>query len=229
MKRLEKILLLTLIIVTISGCGKIKNVNNNQNYKNKSNNVSNKTAETTDKNSDANSSNNNSNQEIIIKYNGTESLQNFYKVVQKEKNNYHDYKLTLYNKNKEVIKDIKYDRYPYVNIVDNNILGVMVSFGSPDNVTFYYNTETGDISQGYENVKLAEEGKVIYMVKDKLIISDIFDKNKYYKEIVRNFSPAAASCYVLKEAKFVKTNMLFITYFVGENYDERSETIDLGN
>jgi len=61
----------------------------------------------------------------------------------------------------------------------------------------------------------------------KLIISDIFDKALYFKEIERNFSETVPPSSAIISAKFVNSNELQIDYYVGKDFTEKSEIIDL--
>lgn len=63
--------------------------------------------------------------------------------------------------------------------------------------------------------------------KKKLILRDIFDKNKFYKEIERDFS-GFITLYSINDIKMID-NILYLSYYKGEDYELISETIDLGH
>jgi len=101
------------------------------------------------------------------------------------------------------------------------------------NVTIYqfFDVKLNRISPRYNNPTLIENDKIVYMDYDgerlKLIVSDLFDKNKFYKEYLRDFSPIAAPYNALSSAKFIDSNKLQIAYLTGIDYKEITETIEL--
>lgn len=153
-----------------------------------------------------------------------EDYNDYYEITSDNEDNYI---ITLYDINKNIIDEFSLPKEPYIGVLESNILQISISCGSPCNYTYFYNTETSDISDVYFNISLAEKGKVLYMGDRKFIISDIFDKTKYYKEIIRDFSPVAAECNDITEVKFLDDNTLLMNYLVGENFEIKQEIIEL--
>lgn len=154
-----------------------------------------------------------------------QSLNDFYKVVE---NVDKTYTLILYDKNKKIMtKEAFIKDHSYIEVLDNSILKIETFTGSPLNYTHFYDTKTGKLSPEYENLKLYEKGKVVYMDKNTLVISDAFDKKLFFKEVKRNFSPTAVPSNVILNAKFIAPNKLLVDYLEGNNYTEKTEVIDL--
>jgi hypothetical protein len=154
----------------------------------------------------------------------TANEDDYFKVVKESES---DYKVYLYGIDKKVYKELDFPKQPYVERVEEYLIKVVISTGSPSNYTTFYNVkDKKESSTAIFNLLLYDKGKVVYVEDGKLIISDVFDKNLYYKEIKRNFStdysnPAAF------EVKFVEDNILELKYLEGKDFDEKTEIINL--
>lgn len=85
------------------------------------------------------------------------------------------------------------------------------------------------ISQAYDTPVLIDKGKIVVFQNKKLIISDIFDKDLYFKEVERDFSETVPSSSAIINAKFINSSELQIEYYEGKDFTEKSEIIDLSN
>ena len=87
------------------------------------------------------------------------------------------------------------------------------------------------VSPVYYNVSLVYDENIVYMAlidgSIKLVIRNMFDENRYYKEVVREFSVVAVPSSALVDAKLMPDHILRITYLSGEQYEERTEDIIL--
>lgn len=119
----------------------------------------------------------------------------------------------------------------FVEEFADGIVRVAISAGSYARNEVFYDTETGEKSEVFYNVATVYKRKVAYMdlreQESCLIIRDIFDKDLYYKEIYRDFSPSAVPSTVLQSAVFVEDSIIQITYLEGEDYVEKEEKIEL--
>ncbi len=88
-------------------------------------------------------------------------------------------------------------------------------------------------SEVFQNIAAVHHRKIAYMDLRKqkicLIVRDVFDKDLYYQEFYRDFSPSAVPSIPLKSATFVKDDVLEITYLKGTDYIETKETIECKN
>ncbi len=137
------------------------------------------------------------------------------------------YILTLYDQEQETIHQEVFPREPVVDILENNIVKISISLGSPNNYTYFYDVGKNIISDVYYNPLLIENEKIVYMEGNSLIVSHIIDKTIVYAQIERNFSPTAEPSLAILKVEFVDSNTLHIEYFEGSDFDEKSEVIDL--
>lgn len=135
-------------------------------------------------------------------------------------------------------KSIKIDRFgiaPYITKVTDEIVEIRFHVGNPADYVLYYNLKTSQLSKEFFNPTTTKNDLVVYMNENynnneiTMVIQDIFDKSKYYKEIKRDFSPVAAACSDLEKAEFIDNNKLRITYLEGGNFTKKTEIISLNN
>ena len=154
----------------------------------------------------------------------SESITNYYKVIY---NADKSYTIILYDKNKNVVHKETVFKEPYIGLEDENIIKIVNSVGSSANYTYFYDVASSKISPVYENAILIQKDKIVFMKNDVLIVSNIFNKSLFYKEIKRNFSPTAVPSSAIISAKFINSNKLQIDYYTGKNFTEKLETINL--
>lgn len=119
----------------------------------------------------------------------------------------------------------------YIEELAEGIVHVAISAGSYARNEVFYDTEKGIKSEIFYNVAAVCKKKVVYMdlcgQESCLIVRDIFDKDLYYQEIYRDFSPSAVPSAVLQSAVFVEDNILEVIYLEGEDCTEKKERIEL--
>jgi len=166
--------------------------------------------------------------------------------------NYNDFPIVQEGKNFKLInasKDRQIDYHYWIydnkgNIIFEESVGTKIDFSYlTDNILRRHNGG-GNVSQYqyfnidkilkspiYANPELVANGEIVYMTyendKYKLIVSDLFDKNKFYKEFERDFSPVAAPYSDLLDAKFINSDKIQIIYLTGNDYKEVTEILDL--
>lgn len=151
-------------------------------------------------------------------------IEDYCKVIKRNDNSY---TIILYDKNKEIVHQEKVTKEPYINLEDENVIRVTNSLGSPLNYTYFYDVMSSQISPIYENALLIENDKIIFMKDNVLIVSNISNKDLYYKEIKRDFSQTAVPSSAIVSIKFVEPTKLELNYLEGKDFTEKSETIDL--
>lgn len=123
-------------------------------------------------------------------------------------------------------------RVAFIKEISDTIIHLAISVGSPARYECFFDRETGEKSEGYFNVSAVNNRTVVYMDWTQegeicLVIKDMFDKNRLYKEIIRDFSPTAVPSNDLTKAVFLDDTTLEIEYYVGEDYDSVKEVITI--
>lgn len=122
---------------------------------------------------------------------------------------------------------------PGISNVTDELVEIVISVGNPAHYIFYFDKRSNKVSDTFFNPILVDNKYVAYMESEPeegIIIKDLFDENKFYKKIVRDFSPATVvffdstvSIDVLDESSFL------IEYFTGEDYEEVKEVIPMND
>lgn len=148
-----------------------------------------------------------------------------------------EYRVTLYDKNhNEVFSEVySYMRMPpWFTMISGNIWEIGISVGSPARYTFYFDTETAEISDIYFNAKVFGDKYIAYMDSDvigadeiTLTLTDIFEKGILHQEVVRDFSVCADPMSAVYSVEMIDDNSIRLEYCAGEDYTTVSETIEL--
>jgi hypothetical protein len=139
----------------------------------------------------------------------------------------YDYRVYLFDSDHRTMRELKYPKRPYIKMATDNIIEIVLSVGSPLNYTEYYDVSLNRLSDPFTNVLQFGNHKVIFAKKGSLVVSDIFDKNIYYKEIVRDFFPTAVPSLAILEVKWEGRDQLMVRYWEGPNKVEKVEVIQL--
>ncbi len=150
------------------------------------------------------------------------------------KNGETGYIVKIFDDEKKVIYEAKVPKVnnyePWTKMVDDNIVQIRQSRGSGFWVCFYYDRANNRVSPKYHNPLLAGNGKVVFPIGGKpgsnkilagLAVSDIFDKNVYYKELIIEDLPPSLNAF--EELKWIGVDKLSITYLTGETRDQSKE------
>lgn len=157
----------------------------------------------------------------------------YYKIINKSENDNQKYQYIIYNLDKEVVLDEETTREPAVNYLGDGLFEIVTSHGSPALLYRYYDIFNDTLSEDSFWNRAAVKGHAIaYMdltqdSKLVLIVRDIFNKDIYYNEFERNFSPNAVPSSALTDAEFINDDTLNITYLKGEDSEEVTETIHI--
>ncbi|MFA9464787.1 MAG: hypothetical protein ACERKN_10915 [Velocimicrobium sp.] len=107
-------------------------------------------------------------------------IEDFYNIIRNEDGTY---TVKLFDENKKVIDETTVPKEPHVNKLENDIIQITIYYGSPFYTSYFYDTKDNLISQAYDTPVLIDKGKIVLVQNKKLIVSDIFDKALYFKEI----------------------------------------------
>jgi len=120
---------------------------------------------------------------------------------------------------------------PQLSIVDGYIVKFTLQPGTGIGTQwgYYYDTKADVFSNVFQSIFSEQGGKVAYGGLDKVIVRDIFDKTKYYKEFSTFKQPLAKSADPITDVKFAnKGKSIKVTYLTGADLRSVSEVFDLG-
>ena len=156
-------------------------------------------------------------------------ISKFYKVIQKDDSTF-DY--NVFDTEGEILDSETSVRLPSFKATGDYLmqLSVQTGTGISTNYAKYYDLKNSKTSKTFNYVLTAKDNYVVCADyrngKHIIIVQDIFDKEKYYKEYeLENVSPVAADFAV--EGHFNEKGNINITYLSGENYKETNYTIVL--
>ncbi len=148
-----------------------------------------------------------------------------------EKENY-NYEVIIRQYNGKVIFTEEYDHtQPFIEVIGKDMITLEVSGGLGCRVTRFINVKDGDVSEKFGNVVANNSDKVVYPIFEdgimKIIVQDIFDKNKFYLEVIRDYAPVAVGRDMIIDAEFLDDTTLCLEYYSGEEWEEVREIINL--
>lgn len=156
-------------------------------------------------------------------------ISNTYAVNETEEYNY-EVIIKQYN-GKVIFSEEYYHTQPIIEVIGKDMIMLGVSGGSPHWITRFINVKDGNVSEEFGNVETYNSDKVVYPAyKDgamKIIVQDIFDKNKYYFEIIRDYAPVAVGTAMIIDVEFLDDTTLCLEYYSGEEWEEVREIINL--
>ncbi len=126
--------------------------------------------------------------------------------------------------------DGPYTKAPHISMPDDSLVKISYQTGTGLSTkwTFYYDVVSNEFSPVYYSV-FGESGEnVIYRSENSIIVRNIFDKTKYYKEFDKFSHPIAESAEPFIEAAIDESEkMIKISYLTGDNFDEVTEYFDI--
>ena len=93
-----------------------------------------------------------------------------------------DYFYRIYDKNNEII-DEQYIKKETTIIRKNDIVEVRINYGTSAVISKFYNINDRKDSKFFQDILLYNETFCVYFENDRLVVQDLFDKNKFYKSI----------------------------------------------
>jgi len=138
----------------------------------------------------------------------------------------------IYDENHDVVTtEGRWPVEPGLTIEDSRLVKLTYSAGPSRGLQwgYYYDTKADVLSRTYYYILDEKDGKVAYGGLDKLVVRDIFDKAKYYKEFTTFKLPLSKMVDPITSAEFTGNgNSIKVTYLSGDDYREVSEVFDLG-
>lgn len=167
----------------------------------------------------------------------SESPENGYEILDEEqyyrvKKSDGAYSYEILDSNGNIVRtDGLYTKKPHISMLNESVVKVSYQTGTGLSTrwTFYYDTVNDEFSPEYYSVFGESNGNVVYTSGSSILISDIFDKTKYYKEINK------FKCHLAKTIEpFISAeiddngDMIKITYLTGDDFEEITEYFDIG-
>lgn len=135
----------------------------------------------------------------------------------------------IYLKKKNGNVEVLLDNYspPTIEALNQNLVKLFFSCGSPCNYTFFYDSKNG-LSRSFEFVIASDLKRKIVLIaeSDELTAYKIFEKRKPLIHIQRDWSPTVSLFSDILEAKFIN-NHLYLKYLMGNDFKEKEETIKI--
>ncbi len=122
------------------------------------------------------------------------------------------------------------EKEPTVVMADENLVRFTVQAGTGTGTQwgYYYDPGTDVFSDVFQSIRDESNGKVVYTRQNAVVVRDIFDESKYFKEItdfVNTLSPTVepfAEVQFADDGKYIE-----VTYLTGEDYKEITERFAL--
>lgn len=166
----------------------------------------------------------------------TEAEGNEYEIVDEEqcyrvKRSDGAYYYEILNSKQSIVRsDGPYPKEPDISMLNESTVKVSYQSGTGLSTrwTFYYDTVNGECSPEYYGVFGESNSNVVYTDGSSIIISDIFDKTKYYKEISKFRFPLAETVEPFTSAEIDDSgSMIKVTYLTGDDFEEVTEYFDI--
>lgn len=128
--------------------------------------------------------------------------------------------------------DGSYTKEPHISMLNDSVVKVSYQAGTGLSTRwiFYYDTVNDEFSPEYYSVLGEFNGNVVYISSSSVIISDIFDKTKYYKEINKFKHPLAETVDPFISAEIDDMgDLIKITYLTGNDFEEATEYFDISD
>lgn len=147
--------------------------------------------------------------------------------VEKEDDNFI---VSIFNAHGEKIFEEQYRVWPNISKIGKNT--VMITVGKGDwHQSKFINGKTGRISDWLDDVRECSEQLVVYGTYEdntlKIIIRDIYDKDKTYKEIIDSFPQVAVGAYLIKDAQILNDHLVYLRYYIDDDWNEKGKFVFL--
>ncbi len=129
-----------------------------------------------------------------------------------------------------ILSDKGISREPKVNVINEDLLSISVQTGTGISArwTIYCNINNGKVSDTYYSVLGDYDAKIVFVNYDNgmhsVVIQDVFDKEKYFKEIMLEDASKVTDPVI----DFVKLDdKIRIVYLSGDNFLETERIIEM--
>lgn len=142
------------------------------------------------------------------------------------------YAYTIYSQNGDAVKyEDKLMSQPDISLLDDNLIKVIIRAGTGIGAQsgFYYDISYNRFSDVYQSI-LDQHGEfVVYATEKTIIVTDIFGDKACWLELSSFSNPFSDAAFPFISATFSNDgSQIYVTYLTGENYEEVSETFEIG-
>lgn len=138
-----------------------------------------------------------------------------------------EYKINIYNhKGKKVFTE-SYPIEPSIIELNEDIIEIVLSTGSPSRNVFFFNRENLMISKVFFDPIVLDNKYVAYMENNELFLTDIFGQGLLNKKINRDFTQTANPISAIISIEMINNETIKLSYYKGEDYNEQTEIINL--
>ena len=138
------------------------------------------------------------------------------------------YNVSVNNRCGKRIYENAYGVEPIIMQVDKDTILIRTEKGD-SRITKFINGKTNRVSDNFENISAYNGQLVVYGIYEdeqlKIVIRDIYDKDKVYKEVIDTFPNVAVGSYIIKDAQIIDEHSVDLTYYVGDEWKEKEEVI----
>jgi len=152
----------------------------------------------------------------------------YYKVVQ-TKDKYGFYYAYMYDTNGDIVeREGPWNRQPRLSMPDEYTVKYTLQAGTGFGTQwgYYYNVQRDALSRVFECIFDERNDKVVYG-GNKLVVRDIYDKRKYYREFTGFSQPYSKVAVAIVSAVFIDDTHIEVTYLTGEEYRKVKEILVL--
>ena len=137
----------------------------------------------------------------------------------------------IYDKNQNVVKsDGPLNRSPHLSMIDEHTVKFTLQAGTGLSTQwgFYYDVEQDMFSDTFYSIFDQLDGRMAYREKDRIIVRDIFDKEKYYYEIDLFSNPLSKAAEPFVSVEFINgEDSIEVTYLSGDGYKKVTQIFEL--
>lgn len=138
------------------------------------------------------------------------------------------YEVIVNNRCGKRIYENAYGVEPIIMQVDKDT--ILIRTGKGDSrITKFINGKTNRVSDNFENISAYNGQLVVYGIYEdeqlKIVIRDIYDEDKVYKEVIDTFPNVAVGSYIIKDAQIIDEHSVDLTYYVGDEWEEKEEVV----
>lgn len=122
------------------------------------------------------------------------------------------------------------EKEPTVVMADENLVRFTVQAGTGIGTQwgYYYDPGTDVFSDVFESIRDESDGKVVYTRQNAVVIRDIFDESKYFKEITDFENTLSPTVEPFVKVQFTDDGKYIeVTYLTGADYKETTERFAL--
>ena len=146
-------------------------------------------------------------------------------IITRKKNR--DYELTLFSEQGEEIFSERYPVEPRFKEINKGVIEIALNTGSSSTYVFFFDKKKGKVSDIFFTPILFGDNYIAFMKNEVLVLTDMFEQERLYIEISRDFSKVANPISAVINIALIDANAISLKYYKGSDFDEVSEIITM--